>query len=296
MAEKKVDVSIIIPAKNEERTIQKCLEAVFRQKTAHAYEIILIDSGSTDGTIGAAGEFPGVTTIRIKSEEFGHGRTRNLGAGKAKGELLIFLNADAWPADEHWLDSLISGFETDEAVAGVYSRHFPKEGAPLYMVRDLEKSMPRSRMVRERAGKLDFALFSTVSGAMRKSVWRKFPFDEKVPIAEDQEWGERVLREGYRIVYEPSSAVFHSHRYSPRQMFRVKYQVGKAGRAMGRRFHGPFSGLAAMAGGIIFKISGDVPFIMSSGLPFRQKMRELGESMAARAASFAGRYIGSLSK
>ena len=111
--EKKVDVSIIIPAKNEVTTIRRCLEGVFGQKTAHAFEIILIDSGSTDGTMAEfPGKFPGITTIRIKPEEFGHGRTRNLGAGVAKGEFLVFLNADAWPADEHWLDSLISGFET----------------------------------------------------------------------------------------------------------------------------------------------------------------------------------------
>lgn len=164
------------------------------------------------------------------------------------------------------------------------------------MVRDLEKSMPRVRMVRERAGKLDFALFSTVSAAMRKSVWRMFPFDDSIPIAEDQEWAERILASGRKIVYEPASLVFHSHRYSPRQMFRAKYQVGKAARRMGRRFHGPLSGLAAMAGGILFKIAGDVPFIMSSGLPFRRKMGELGASVAARAASFSGRYIGGLSK
>ena len=296
MAEKKVDVSIIIPAKNEETTIRKCLEGVFRQNTAHAFEIILIDSGSTDGTIGASGEFPGITIIRIKPEEFGHGRTRNLGAGEAKGEFLIFLNADAWPADEHWLDSLISGFGIDEAVAGVYSRHLPKEGTPLYMVRDLEESMPRSRIVRERAGKLDFTLFSTVSAAMRKNVWRMFPFDDSIPIAEDQDWAEKILASGGKIVYEPASRVFHSHRYSPRQMFRAKYQVGKAARRMGRRFHGPLIGLAAMAGGIVFKIAGDIPFIMGSGLPFRRKMGELGESVAARVASFAGRYIGGLSK
>lgn len=292
----KIDVSIIIPAKNEETSVPRCLDGVFGQNTERAVEVILIDSGSTDGTVAEAEKFPGLTLIRIGPEEFGHGRTRNLGAGKAKGDFLIFLNADAWPADDRWLDSLLAGFDGDESVAGVYSRHLPKVDTPLYMVRDLESSMPRFRMVRAQAGKLDFALFSTVSAAIRKSVWQKFPFDEAVPIAEDQEWAKKILKEGYKIVYEPSSVVFHSHRYSPRQMFWVKYQVGKAGRAMGRPFHGPLSGLAAMAGGIVFKTAGDVPFILKSGIPFARILKELWASVAARVAGFAGRYIGTLSK
>lgn len=292
----KIDVSIVIPAKNEVASVSRCLRGVFSQKTRRVIEVILIDSGSTDGTVAEAEKFAGLTLIRIGPEEFGHGRTRNLGAGKAKGDFLVFLNADAWPADDRWLDDLVAAFEDDAMVAGVYSRHLPKADAPLYMVRDLEKSMPRFRMVRDQAGKLDFALFSTVSAAIRRNVWQKFPFDEDVPIAEDQEWAKKILGEGYKIVYEPSSVVFHSHRYSPRQMFRVKYQVGKAGRAMGRPFHGPLSGLAAMAGGIIVKTAADVPFILKSGLPFSRILKELRASFAARAAGFVGRYIGTLSK
>ena len=77
----KVDVSIIIPAKDEEENIGKCLEAIYNQETNYRFEVIVIDSGSSDQTLDIAKKYSSVQVVEIQPGEFGHGKTRNLGAG-----------------------------------------------------------------------------------------------------------------------------------------------------------------------------------------------------------------------
>ena len=67
-------VSIIIPVKNGERDIERCLSAVFLQESEYAYEVIVIDSGSSDNTLQIARKFP-VKTVEIEPQDFGHGKT-----------------------------------------------------------------------------------------------------------------------------------------------------------------------------------------------------------------------------
>ena len=135
-----IDVSIIIPARNEAKGIRQCLTSILSQKTSYHYEIILIDSGSTDGTVVIAKEFP-ITLIEIKPEEFGHGKSRALGGRLAKGNILVFTTADAYPARNDWLDTLCSDLN-DPVVAGVYSRWIPKQGCnPLVQARIYAESL-----------------------------------------------------------------------------------------------------------------------------------------------------------
>src|SRR6266508_3231855 len=87
-------VSVIILTRNGMPLVECCLHSVLDQETSWPFEVIVIDSGSTDGTLELVKSLP-VELIRIKPEEFNHGRTRNLGASQAKGEFVIFLVQDA---------------------------------------------------------------------------------------------------------------------------------------------------------------------------------------------------------
>lgn len=230
------DVSIIILTKNGEDQIGSCLEGVFRQKTKYFYEVIVVDSGSTDNTVKIAKEFD-VQLIKIKPEEFGHGKTRNLGARLAKGLYLVYLTQDAIPAHEYWLDNLVGNLEEDENIAGVYSRWFPKPDCnplerreitelfkPIKETRDLNK-ICKEKFLRNIK---DFILFSNVSSSIRKQVWEKIPFNDMAIFAEDQEWCTSVLLSGYTIVYEPTSVVFHSHNHSFKLLFQRSFDSGVA--------------------------------------------------------------------
>lgn len=301
----KTDVSIIIPARNEAENIAVCLQAIMNQETNLTVEIILIDSGSTDGTVEIVKQFPAVKLLTIKPEEFGHGRTRNSGAANAKGDYIVFLNADAIPVDHNWLQSLIGNLkdDTEKTTAGVYSRHIPQKGCHLYMARDILTSFPARGFVTDRSGYFDFMVFSTVSCALHREIWQRFPFADDIVIAEDQDWAKRVLAEGFKIVYEPGSRVYHSHNYSLKELFAIKRRIGGTEHKFKNRFCAATAGLMFIIGGIIIKTAGDISFILfrpkrlgarefADGMKLSRKLKQIPIAGAARVASFAGRYRG----
>lgn len=295
-----IDVSIIIPARNEVANIGRCLEKIREQETPYSVEIIVIDSGSEDDTVKIVKRFPSVTLIEIKPGEFGHGRTRNLGAQTAQGTYIVFLNADALPGDSHWLNPLIEPLETDKKLAGVFSRHIPKQDCFLYMKRDLETSMPAKKIRRgsRETGKLDFFLFSTVSAAVPSAIWKQFPFENDIVIAEDQDWAKKVLTHGLEILYEPASTVIHSHNYTPAEIMETKRKVGRASKRFKHRFAALTIGFVLIVGGIFFKLAGDNVYIFfksHGGMSFPQKIKEMKIAVQARFASFWGRFKGWLS-
>jgi len=292
---KKIDVSIIIPTFNEEDYITKCLEAVFNQETSYGIEVLVIDSGSTDNTLFRINDFPQVKVVRIKPEEFGHGKTRNLGARISQGNFIVFLNADAIPANNQWLNFLMDEIEKDDSIAGVYSCHLPRQETYLYVVRDLKKSFPDKKIIKSRASKLDFMIFSTVSSMIPRHIWQKFPFEDDLVIAEDQNWARTVLDQDLKISYIPDSQVYHSHNYSLKDLFKVKKQVSRSIKGFKNRFWAASFGFFILTGNMIIKILGDIGFILSRRIGTGKKMKEIKISFLARVVSFVGRYLGSIS-
>jgi rhamnosyltransferase len=296
-------VSIIIPAKNEEANIGKCLDAVYRQETAHPVEVIVIDSGSTDATPAIVRQYSPVKLVEIQPQEFGHGKTRNLGAGISGGDYIVFLNADAIPGDNRWLTRLLEPFGKDgnNKIAGVFSRHIPKPGCYLYMIRDIHASMPPSPrpMIRTGAGALDFMIFSTVSCAIPRQVWLKYPFANDIIIAEDQQWARQVLEKGLEIVYQPASMVYHSHNYSPRQLYEIKLKTAGATGKFKNKPGAAVLGFILVTGGLILKIIGDLGFILGQSpqkISLSRKLKEIMIAFKARTAGFRGKYRGWLSR
>jgi len=222
--------SIIIPAKNISKDIGSCLKAVFDQELKQ-FEVIVIDSGSSDGTVDIASSF-GVRVEKISPVEFHHGRTRNLGASLARGRFLVFLTADAFPVDSSWLGSLIAPF-ADVEVAATFGRQIPKHDANPIERFFLEQIYPNtgrtySRRDVDEGNPERIVLLSDVCSALRKDVWERLRFNEKIILSEDQEIARRILRQGWKIAYEPKSQVFHSHNYSLPDVFRRYFDSGES--------------------------------------------------------------------
>lgn len=223
---KGMEVSIIIPSRDEEKNIGKCLSGVYSQDVGFNFEVIVIDSGSRDNTIEIAKQFP-IELIHIKPDEFHHGRTRNLGAKLAKGKILVYLNADAYPADQRWLLNLLKPLK-DEKVAAVYGRQIPPEGTnPINRFR-IERLYGNERLVNNinciRNHKCFF--FSTVNCAIKKKIWEQFHFPESVPTAEDATFAKSILTAGYTIIYEPLAKVFHAHNYTVKGILKRYFDTG----------------------------------------------------------------------
>ena len=227
-----IEVSIIILTNNAESNIHETLLMVFSQEIDKKLEVIIIDSGSTDRTLEIIKKFPGVILVQKRPDEFQHGKTRNIGGKMARGKYLVFLNGDAVPNDKKWLSSLLNNFVRDEKVVGAYSRHIPKENCHIYMALEISGGMGPLKEIKNfsflsgndlQRYMPNLIRFSTVSCAIKKEIWNQMPLDENLPLAEDQQWGKRMLEAGYTIVYEPSSVVIHSHNYTMRQKFKYHY-------------------------------------------------------------------------
>jgi rhamnosyltransferase len=221
------DISVVIPVKNGQRHLGQLLQAVFSQEVNTGFEVVIIDSGSTDKTLDILRQYP-VTLYEIGEAEFNHGLTRNLAISKAQGRYIILMTQDAVPYDNQWMKRLVDNLKKDERLAGVYSRHLPHKDS-CALTRMLTKRFFTSETKRREsliAGIEDynrlapqkkhrFCNFDNVSSCIRKSVWQDIPFPE-ADFAEDLEWSKKVLEAGYGIAYEPDSVVYHSHDFSVR--------------------------------------------------------------------------------
>jgi len=226
-----VDISIVIPVKNGEKYLDYLLKAVFSQKVSSEFEVIVVDSGSKDRTIDIITQYP-VTLYQINDYEFNHGLTRNFGISKAKGKYIVLMTQDAVPYDSHWLIQLIDAINSDENIAGVYSRQIPSQDVDVLMQLITARSFAsekgkRQSKIRNPAEyarllpreKYRFCNFDNVSSCIRKEVWEKCPFP-KTEFGEDIEWAKTVLERGYQINYEPDSIVYHSHNFSIQNWYR----------------------------------------------------------------------------
>ncbi|MGH3146964.1 MAG: glycosyltransferase family A protein, partial [Rubrobacter sp.] len=120
MASRSVEVSVLIPTYNAGPGFGAVLSAIAGQRTDFAYEVLLVDSGSTDETLELARRHS-ARVLSIPKSEFSHGGARNYGISEAGGEYVAMTVQDATPANDEWLGKLVENMAGDERVAGVYS-------------------------------------------------------------------------------------------------------------------------------------------------------------------------------
>jgi rhamnosyltransferase len=218
------ETSIIILTLNSENKIEKSLKAIFSQKYKD-FEVIIIDSESHDNTLKIASKYP-VRIVKIKAKEFGHGKTRNLGARLARGKYITFMTDDAVPKDSSWLSELIKPLK-DKNVVGAYARQVPRENENLsdkFFYLSLYPNKPK--VWNWNNFTQGDNLFSDVSSIVKKDIFLKSPFKKDIIVTEDYEWASRKLKEGYKIVYASKAEVIHSHSYTLGKLFKRNFDIG----------------------------------------------------------------------
>ena len=118
------NVSVVIRAKNEARFIGQTLAAIFDPAALAPRQVVVVDSGSSDGTLEIVRAFP-TTLIQIRSEEFTYGYALNVGVANVDAEIVATLSAHSLPAGPDWLRRLTQPF-AQPRVAGVYGRQLPR--------------------------------------------------------------------------------------------------------------------------------------------------------------------------
>ncbi|MEY4769090.1 MAG: hypothetical protein RL637_1729 [Pseudomonadota bacterium] len=232
------EVSVIIPTYNGGELFKKVLDRVLQQKAPWKYEILVIDSSSTDGSAEYSLSHPQIVTHIIPKAEFQHGKTRNLGVELARGQYVAFITQDALPVSEYWLYYLITALKKYPKAAGVFGKHLPWSDASPFMKRDLvnhfkgfdQQKICVSRFtdvkLYEKAdeGWLSFLRFySDNNSALRKQIWQSIPYPE-IEFGEDQAWAKKIIAAGYDKVYSPHGLVYHSHNYDEESQFYRAYE------------------------------------------------------------------------
>jgi glycosyltransferase involved in cell wall biosynthesis len=208
-------VTVVIPVKDGARFLGEVLHAVAREGVD---DVLVIDSGSTDGSQGIA-RAAGATVLEIAPDQFGHGRTRNLGAERASGDVIAFLTQDATPAPG-WLDAIREGLALSADVGVVFGPHRARPETSPMIARELTDFFATFGDAPHIYTAEQPVFLSNVNAAYRRACWEEIQFDD-VPYSEDQAFGRAVAAHPrWRKAYHPAAAVLHAHDYGAAQFMR----------------------------------------------------------------------------
>jgi rhamnosyltransferase len=246
--------TVVILTYNGEVYLAEIIESILRQKVDFDFELLIVDSGSKDKTLSIVKSFQNkddrVRLHEIPNTEFGHGKTRNLAAQLANGELVVYLTHDATPAHDRWLYEILKPFDLQSDIVGVMGKQIarphcipmlkyeiasvfgnfgPDFGTGIFYKDDFIQDQGVYDAVR---------FYSDANSAARKqTLLGEIPYRE-VNYAEDQLFGEDIIEHGKLKAYAPRGAVIHSNdlrlsEYAKR-MFDETYGLRKTGYKMDR--------------------------------------------------------------
>lgn len=215
-----VEVSIVIRCKNEEKFIGQTLEKVYSQKTDIPFEVIVVDSGSTDQTLAIVGAYNQIRVFCIPPESFTFGYALNCGIENSNGAIICNLSAHCIPTDDRWLEEMIDPIVKSRAHA-TFGRQVAIRGINRWEEIALDEAFPEHCEIK---GRLPF---SNANCAFLKSMWVEREFDEEVSSWEDYLW-YFFMKDKYAFQYCPKGAVYHTHPFSIQSVSRRAYIDGKA--------------------------------------------------------------------
>jgi len=222
-----MQISVIIPTYNAERYLPILLESLKSQTIS--FELIIIDSSSTDNTLEIAQKYtPNILTI--PTDEFDHGGTRTKAGKVATGEIIVFLTQDALPYDNYTLKTLVDSF-IDTSLGAVYGKQLPYDvsnlfGKHLRHFNYTDKSYTRTLSDKEMYG-IKTAFLSDSFAAYKRSALEKIDwFKDGLIVGEDSYAGAMLILEGYALAYNAEAKVYHSHSYTCVQEFKRYFDIG----------------------------------------------------------------------
>jgi glycosyltransferase involved in cell wall biosynthesis len=299
-------VTVAIPVLNGARYLDEVLRAVRAQHVDREVEILIVDSGSTDGSLEIARRH-GAVLHEIPKTEFSHGGTRNRMVAMARGAHVAFLAQDATPAHPGWLAALLEGFEAADDVAAVFGPHVPRPDASHMIKCEMERhfatwgdggrELDVQRLDRSPAGLAAYrsypgrwSFLSDVNCAVARWAWERIPYRD-VPYAEDQLLGRELVEAGWAKVFHPDAVVIHSHDYPPGQFLRRYFDEFRGMReVLGHREPmGPKRTVWAVRG----LAGADKRWLREHGVRGRRLVRPLGVSVRHHAIRMAGAIVGS---
>lgn len=214
-------ISLIIRTFNEEKYIGNLLNLIEKQDPPIGLEIIVVDSGSIDSTLEIVKKYP-VKIVQIEPERFSFGYSLNRGIEEASGDLCIIVSAHCYPKNTSWLANIIKPF-SDEKVAMVYGRQIGN-----HITKYSESQIFATLFPDYSIDDLNVPFCNNANSAIRKSVWEKRGFNEKVTGLEDLDWARYLKSKKYKISYRSDAVVYHIHDETYGQIYHRYFREGIA--------------------------------------------------------------------
>ncbi|MEP6508029.1 MAG: glycosyltransferase [Gemmatimonadales bacterium] len=215
-------ISVVVCTYNGSRTIAQCCEGIAALDYPD-FETIVVDDGSVDNTAAIVSRYPGVRLVQTKNQ--GLSAARNAGANAATGEIVAYIDDDAWP-DQHWLRYLALAFRTGDFVGVGGPNIAPPDngetaeavanapGGPIHVLLtdDIAEHIPGCNM------------------SFRRSVLQEVGgFDPNFRVAgDDVDVCWRIQERGWTLGFTPAALVWHQRRSSARAYLRQQWGYGKA--------------------------------------------------------------------
>jgi glycosyltransferase involved in cell wall biosynthesis len=198
------DVSVIVPTWNEKKYLSKCLNSLKNQIGNRPLEVIVVDGGSTDGTLEVAAKY----ADKVLAEPGAHvGAARNIGAMHASGDTLAFIDADTVACD-NWIDEIVYTLRANSNAVGVTGPTRPYEGSRLD---ELAYSVATGWFQRLSL-RLSLPHVPGFNCAYReRAFWEAGGFDEHRQLSEDIMLGLKIRHQG-PILFNPGMLAFTSLR------------------------------------------------------------------------------------
>ena len=241
------------------------------------WEIVLVDSGSSDGTLEIAEKY-GARIFHIPKDEFTFGRSLNRGCAEARGKYLVFASGHVWPITNNWLKNITRPFE-EKSVAMVYGRQRGTDANRLPELRDLTMQFGTTSHIL-----VDEPNGNNGNSAIRKDLWEAQPFDETLTGLEDVDWARKAEQQGYRVYYAADAPVCHVHEETLPQVYNRYLREAIATKRMFPHYR--FTWRELLRG---------LPYAMVRDVLFAIRHKHLGKlpwMPATRVAHFLGIYRG----
>jgi rhamnosyltransferase len=200
--------SIVIRTLNEARHLGELLASIAQQELRDLqYEVVLVDSGSTDETLDIARQH-GCHIHHITRERFSFGRSLNIGCQAATGDVLVFISGHCIPVGRNWLQALCQPI-IDSKVEYSYGRQLGVDQSFYSERRIFEKYYPKRSQIPQTG-----FYCNNANSALSRKTWERYRFDEELTGMEDIDFAKRLVRDGGKIGYVAEAGVHHVHNES----------------------------------------------------------------------------------